>query len=90
VSGFDHRSQWPQKFGEPLAAVRPRIDREEDKQGEMLLGAEPDRFAIWGEQDRLTEATEIPLRFHGESRVRVRGEYAGRSTDRQQLGFPAG
>jgi hypothetical protein len=54
----------PQKLGQAIAPVRPRIDRDVHQEGQVLTCAESDRLAAGGEQSRLTQATQIPLRLH--------------------------
>ena len=44
--------------------MRTILYREVNQEGKMLPSTKPDRFTGGGEQDRLTQATEIPLRFH--------------------------
>ena len=51
----------------------------------MLPGAKPDRLTSGGKEGGLTQATQIPLRLHRVSLLAGYSEYAGRSTNRQQL-----
>src|SRR6185436_11270634 len=64
MSGLGDRDRGPEQLSQPVTPVGTTFNREVYQKSEMLAGAEPDRLAGGGEQRRLTQATEVPLRLH--------------------------
>jgi hypothetical protein len=85
MAGLRGGDSGPEELGQPVATLGSLLYGEIYQQGEMLPGAKPDRLTGGGKEGGLTQATEIPLRFHRVSLVVGDPEYAGRTTNRQQL-----
>jgi hypothetical protein len=65
VASFRQGNIGPEKLRQPVAPVRSLpLDRQIDQEGQMLLGANPDRFAGRSEQGRLPETTEVRAFVH--------------------------
>jgi hypothetical protein len=85
MAGLRGGDSGPEKLRQPVATLGSLLDGEIYQQGEMLPGTKPDRLTGGGKEGGLTQAPEIPLRFHRVSLVVECPEYAGRTTNRQQL-----
>jgi hypothetical protein len=85
MAGLCGGDSGPQELRHPVATLGSLLDGEIHQQGEMLPGAKPDWLTGGGKEGGLTQATEIPLRLHRVSLVVGYAEYAGRTTNRQQL-----
>jgi hypothetical protein len=64
MPSFARGNLGPQQFSQSIAPVGTGLHGEVDQKSEMLPGAKTDRFAGGGEEGGLTQATEVPLRFH--------------------------